>query len=517
MGPSEIVRPSSALSVSTSGRNSVLSVDRFLSDEKAERERELREARARAEELERRVKAAESESKRSEEEREEARRKAVEVEEKADSLEAEVRRLRADAERRDAASERRRTSMLSELEVVHAARLAELESDLAAKAATAEQAHATEKAELAGQLDELRMAGQSLCEVYEEKIANQAQARIVAEDEVHRLKGELAAAKEREAIRGGSTREEGGKEETADGAKMSEADLIDNEVLRADLKHARDRMSELQELLDGAREALANETASSVTKAQERGETQQKLKDEVRRLKEEVASREREKVDIKRRVGEVEAELKQAKRSQEDERSELEQLRSDAVVVQEVAVLRSRLDEALEQLAFAKIEVEEGKEREKGLREEVELMGEIKAEEGEQDKEEVRQLRKDLDARDEELRRLKRGSHAQTAPTNMDTGSQGATTPNKSLSPGGGPRDTTALSSSMGSRRTSGAGSGLADAEALAAMKEQIVGLKSIIARMTEERAELQQGQRRVQAEADELRCALTSQVVRSC
>lgn len=514
-------RPESALSFSqsASGRQSVLSVDRFVTEERAEREKELRDAKGRVDELERQVRALEEAKERAEKERAER-----DIAEETSRKEQEEVKRELDQARQKLAAQGEVDKLKQEHEdfvktaLTREEALASATSDLAAL--RSEQAlWVEERSELTSQLDELRTAGQALCEVYEEKISFANSGRQAAEESLSRLESEIKVLQ--------ATVQERGDDHAHERVIVNEAAAIDNESLRADLKHARDRMSELQEQLDEARSNLALIVEKSESKVQEQGDAYGKMKDEARRFRDELAAAGKEKAALKQNLVDLERTLVENRRAQEEERLELEALRQEAVVAQEVGILRTKLDQATSAKEQLQKAVEELKEREKALQEELDLVGEIKAAEAEDEQlriAEVAKLNEQLQAKEAEIVSLRKQQSrlmTQTAPTNMDSGT---TTPLKSLSPARlgdvaadaaaakGRRDSTMSISSNGtSRRSAVMGSPMLGMDDPGTMRDQIVGLKAIVQQMTDERTELESGNKKSLAEIQELRCGLRS------
>lgn len=166
-----------------------------------------------------------------------------------------------------------------------AAKEAEVES-LRERLERAAKDHDEERADLNGQVDKLRSAGQALCETYEEKIAEIELARLEAVELAETLQAQLDGAGDRPP----PSREGSPVLSRNLSASVSAAQAIDAENTRAELDHLRDKVATLEEQLEDARMQLEQEFEEAKARRGKAGEAEQRLKGEIASLKEAVGT-----------------------------------------------------------------------------------------------------------------------------------------------------------------------------------------------------------------------------------
>ena len=227
----------------------------------------------------------------------------------------------------------------SELESAISINRAEFER-LKTKNETSEQ----EKAQLAALVEQLKGAGRALHDLMEERVANSEAQRLEAEDALRSTKEQLYEARQLASKNESVSVSRGGASQTASAAdamlaaslsagmaseQKESATAIDNENLKLDLDHARNRLHDLEEQLEDARGQLEAEVSKEKRKRQESGELIEKLKKDIKGLKEAAALATAEKDRLIRRADELEVALRENRATLETERAELEVLRNE--------------------------------------------------------------------------------------------------------------------------------------------------------------------------------------------
>ncbi|SCV70104.1 BQ2448_1498 [Microbotryum intermedium] len=322
-----------------------------------------------------------------------------------------------------------------------------------------------EKIELQRQLEQLRSAGQSLCLTYEERIAEIEVARLESVDLAETLATQLETlqlGRQGGVIEKGTTTIDGEEEMHRSGIPLSPtrrlgastnasvADMINAESAQADLDHLRTKVASLEEQLEEARmhlEAEVNESRKRRTKHQE---AEAALKKDLKGMREALDRSAKHEARLTSRIAELEVALQESQATLEDERYELEGLRSD-VVGGASAGIADELKRANKLVVKLQEELDEAKQ---SKAQQVELVAELRA-----------QLDQALPATSQ------RSSSPTQAPT-QDSGSASSQLSPTSVSMN---RRESSLASSSG-RRSVGS-----QADEAAATQEQIVGLKIII------------------------------------
>lgn len=241
-----------------------------------------------------------------------------------------------------------------EYETKFAAKEVEAESLRERMAAAIKDAE-EERLDLNRQLDQLRGAGQALCETYEERIADIELSRLEAVDLAESLQEQLERARGLSATssRPGSPASPTSRLSSSHASShTSAADVINAENALADLEHSRSKVATLEEQLEEARMHLEAEMSDSKRRRGKHAENEQLLKKEIKTLKEAIgailtlaipslslrseantkACPERStKGDARAtaRIAELEDALHESQATLEEERSELEGLRHE--------------------------------------------------------------------------------------------------------------------------------------------------------------------------------------------
>lgn len=253
---------------------------REMEDKLAERERKLKEA-------EMRIVALEKERERDKEremmrmaggdDREKDAIKLVELETRLEELLLAESTSKAVAER-----------LTREWETKCAAKEGENES-LRERLAAAVKAAEEEQADLTQQLEQLRSAGQALCETYEERIADIEVNRLESLELAETLQLELDQLKN-----GGRTDTDASASPATARLRQSlstttsAADVIDAESAKADLEHLRTKVNMLEEQLEDTRDQLETEIDDAKKRRVKTNEAETNLKKEIKTLKETV-------------------------------------------------------------------------------------------------------------------------------------------------------------------------------------------------------------------------------------
>ena len=256
---------------------------REMEDKLAEKDRQLQETAARVEALEQeRSRDKERELARmagiGEEDKEQDARRILELESRVDDL------LKADATLKTTTDR-----LAREWETKFAAKEGENESlreRLAAAAAAAEE----ERNSLNHQIDQLRGAGQALCETYEERIAEIEHHRLEAVDLAESLQDQLSRINGSQAteVSPGSPTSPSSRLSSSHNSRTSAADVINAESAQAELEHLQAKMESMEEQLEEARMQLEAEMEDSKKRRAKHTEMEQSLKNEIKTLRESI-------------------------------------------------------------------------------------------------------------------------------------------------------------------------------------------------------------------------------------
>ncbi|KAM0789615.1 hypothetical protein ACM66B_000421 [Microbotryomycetes sp. NB124-2] len=355
-----------------------------------------------------------------------------------------------------------------------------------------------ERIELTRQLDQLRSAGQALCETYEERIADVENGRLEALESVERLQQQLEQARtEREDVLSNGDR--GGGQLSLSSSQIattSAADIINAENAKAETDHLRAKLVNLEEHFEATKVQLETELDRSQKSKAKSSEVEQSLKQDIESLKNTVDELKQKEARSTARIEELEEALLDSQVRLEEERAELETLRRDA----SGGGATEELAQAHKQISILKTERQAAQQTCENLRQDVEKhLTHV-----EDLREEVRSLERDLD-------QLRLANQALQGPSRHGSvgslssparafGSSSMESPSRAAGSGGlSPvqdrrRDSIASTSSFGAK------------DEATAQKDQIVGLKAIIKTLEQENAELADKNKVLEAETTELR-----------
>lgn len=470
-----------------------------------------------------------------------------------ESLAAELARLREETEAARKEAEESKAShqkLLSDLEQGH---------DLLARVQEERDASAKEAKSLAGQLDELQKAGRAMVDLYEDKFQNleeefnnTQEALQTREKQLREMQEELERHQALLAKREQASREAFSADAilaaSLSGGRPPEqqesALAIENDDLRAELEHVKKRMASLEEQSYDARVEFESQLEKEKHKQQEKSEANEKLKTELKELKESVGKIKADKERSEQRAQELELALKESQQALETERVELEGLRNEHVQGSsagkndELVHLRSSLTVALHENKDKEKEIKKLKADLESMQEELKLMEEIREEvkaDTSTEGGETTQLMAEIREKDERIMKLQqellqRGSRTlpqiSTEPTDTDT----VPTPvqssfNQLLSPDhpASPKESPSSSTSSRRKRDSNASvhsntslSSLTSANSnyrraslkdeTSMMKDEIEGLKILLKQAESENATLRQQYEATNEEASRLK-----------
>lgn len=480
------VRPSSRASVfdrpaSRTGANQELQdeVDRLQSELSAalksiedsrishlENDRSLKASQARFEEVSRRLEQSESELKAAvgrAQKSEETERIRLEAENKPDdALQAQLTDLQTQLKTLGEAAEESKSKLADQISASEA---------LQQKFDNAKAESEKEKLDLNAQLDTLREAGQDLCAVYEERLREVEEDKQAIQRALQDREADLSAAKEK--AQGSEDSIQPPLPPNAMPQTSPAAMAIDNENLRADNEHMRDRIHKLEEQLDDLRYTLESETDRAREKRVQGSEVEATLRQEIEELKSTLEKAHKGEGEVSQHIQQLETALKESQRALENERAELETLRVDS----STSGHAEKTAQLQRQLTAAQDEAREAQQHAKDLEEEISLLEDIKtdqmATQSSETSQQIEQLQSDLKAKTEEVEALQAKRDAQFKRSSSSSNY-----------------------SSLSTR----------DREDVPSLKDQIVGLKVIIGQLTDENQELSQQNKDLLTQADTLR-----------
>lgn len=439
----------------------------------SENEKALKAGQARFDEVSRRLEHSESELKAalaSAQQRSEAEQKRLAEEVKPDAaLQAQLDELKTQLQQMREANEQSQAYFQEQLAARDVAK---------SKLEQSQEESEKEKAALNAQLEQLREAGQDLCAVYEERLREVEQDKMAIQRALESTETDLAAAREQ-----ASAREEVQPPLPPNAAPATSpaAMAIDNENLRADNEHMRDRIHKLEEQLDDLRYTLESETDRAREKRLQGSEVEAALYKEIEDLKSSLKKAQSGEADVGRQLQQVEAALRENRTALENERAELEVLRADS----SNSGASEKLSSLQRELAAAHSEKEEARQQVKDLEEEIALLEEIKTDQAAVDgSQDLVRVTEELKRREEEVETLK--SQLAQARSGADSDQRGVTSDSHT---------------NLSTR----------DRGDVPSLKDQIVGLKVIISQLTEENRELGQQNKALLGQADVLREAQSS------
>ncbi|KAL8277495.1 hypothetical protein RQP46_010125 [Phenoliferia psychrophenolica] len=319
-----------------------------------------------------------------------------------------------------------------------------------------------DRVDLEAQISQLRLAGQALCETYEERISAIELLRLEAEERL--LEIELVASPPSSTSLLPSSAHELGQ------STNSDADLINAETARAEVEHLRTKVEHLEEQLEETRQHLEAEMSDTKRRRTRTGEVETMLKKEVKGLREALEKSAKDSQRFTSRILELEDALLESQTALESERSELEHFRLST----DPSSPSSSSSPDHDSLHALQLQLSRSTEL-------------------------VTSLREDLRQAEKEIDRFHRLS------TPVPSVQPTQDTPN--LSPSGG-RKRDSIASSVSSRKSLGGSAGAGGKDDRNAMKEQIVGLKVLLQATKEENAELGERNKVLMTESQELRDA---------
>ncbi|KAI7946187.1 hypothetical protein MJO29_012575 [Puccinia striiformis f. sp. tritici] len=229
-----------------------------------------------------------------------------------------------------------------ELNQTHQLELTQLQESLQASQETTSQQSTQfekERAELQIQIHQLRSAGQSLCGVYEDKISDLEELRLSQLHESELIAQELKATKFtlEELQKSQSNQNEIIKSSSLSRSISSsnhhhrrlEAVEIDNESLKADLKHTQERLSEVQDEAYQLKQELESQKLGHDQLIKENHESIRSHLSNLDSVKEQAALLEKDNADLQFKLNQIEIRFKEINETMEIERLELEALRAE--------------------------------------------------------------------------------------------------------------------------------------------------------------------------------------------
>lgn len=256
-------------------------------------------------------------------------------------------------------------------------------------------------AELKRQVEQYKTGGKELLEIYEGKLAaadkrhlEDLEALQVIDSELFAVQAELAAARQQaaEEATAAKAREANSMEAlvaasitavrtTADGQSAVE---IDNENLKAEVDHLKNRLMTLEEQLDESHDQVTRNSDALAQSNVTHKEAVAKLKQQVLASQQALTEERLEKTRLLEKADELQKAVEDSARTLESDRAELEVLRREGTQAGdtsgELRGLRAQLSLAQAESESKASEVESLKEEIAILQEEVRLAEDIKAE-----------------------------------------------------------------------------------------------------------------------------------------
>ncbi|KAI9631085.1 hypothetical protein KEM48_013343 [Puccinia striiformis f. sp. tritici PST-130] len=205
-----------------------------------------------------------------------------------------------------------------ELNQTHQLELTQLQESLQASQETTSQQSTQfekERAELQIQIHQLRSAGQSLCGVYEDKISDLEERAT----EIQSNQNEIIKSSSLSRSISSSNHHH----------RRLEAVEIDNESLRADLKHTQERLSEVQDEAYQLKQELESQKLGHDQLIKENHESIRSHLSNLDSVKEQAALLEKDNADLQFKLNQIEIRFKEINETMEIERLELEALRAE--------------------------------------------------------------------------------------------------------------------------------------------------------------------------------------------
>lgn len=210
-----------------------------------------------------------------------------------------------------------------------------------------------ERLDLQSQLNQLRSAGQSLCGVYESKISDLEEVRLNQLHESELVAQELKVAKlaleelkQAQSNSNDALNARSSTDQSIGAAGRFEAVEIDNERLKADLKHTKERLSEVQDEAYQLKQEFESQRESHEQIVQRYEETVEQHLLSLQTAKDQITQLDKEKGSLQFKLTQLEARLKETQETMEHERAELEGLRAEVLVSNPHANSKTETDEA---------------------------------------------------------------------------------------------------------------------------------------------------------------------------
>nr|GAT57604.1 predicted protein [Mycena chlorophos] len=211
-------------------------------------------------------------------------------------------------------------SQKENVEQESAAKLQEKQSELSALELVLKRTRADfeeERADLNGQVDELRQAGQETIALYEERLSD-------ADREKYNLEAKISSLESRARDADRTPTPPPARATTA-----SSATEIDNEALREQVGHLQKKVGKLEDALEDAQAASEREEAALADRMRRLKEKEEAMKKELNEGRREVERMVKAETVARRRVEEVETALQESTTALEDARAEVEGLRAE--------------------------------------------------------------------------------------------------------------------------------------------------------------------------------------------
>ncbi|KAJ7072430.1 hypothetical protein C8F01DRAFT_1076444 [Mycena amicta] len=173
-----------------------------------------------------------------------------------------------------------------------------------------------ERADLSGQVDELRQAGQETIALYEERLSE-------AEKEKYELEARISSLEAR------AQSVQRSPSPTSLPKVASSATEIDNEALREQVGHLQKKVTKLEDALEDAQAASERDEAALGERMRRLKEKEDAMKKELNEGRREVERMVKAEGAARRRVEEVETALQESTATLEDARAEVEGLRAE--------------------------------------------------------------------------------------------------------------------------------------------------------------------------------------------
>ncbi|KAK4054323.1 hypothetical protein OIO90_003556 [Microbotryomycetes sp. JL221] len=351
-----------------------------------------------------------------------------------------------------------------------------------------------ERIELENQLIQLRKAGQSLCETYEEKISEIENSKFEALNQIQLLEKELSLIQN-------STTFSNQQEKTDLSAidlsasqmeTTSAADVINAENVKADNDHLKLKLNNLEEQLEQTKMSLESEIEQTLQIKIKSEEVESNLRKEINVLKQNIDDLKMNENKLNSKIEELEEALLDSQVRLEEERAELESFRTDT---NEKGNTIEQFEQTLKQNSILKLENESTN---------LKIQNHLKQIENQSDL--IQQLKQEIQNYELDLDQLKlvnstlQSNSLSSSPLRDSVQGSGSSIVNNSLSP-------------VNEKRRGSIASN-ASKDELLTTKDQIVGLKTIITTLEQENKDLIQNNKSLNKDLTELRNRQTTSEV---